>query len=582
MLKKLFASVREYRKDALLSPFFVTAEVLLEVTVPMIMADLIDRGVETGNIDYIISRGTLLIVLAMCSLLFGILAAGSAATASAGFAKNLRTDLFYNIQRFSFANIDRLSASSLITRLTTDVTNIQQAFMMFIRMGARSPAMFIFAMMMAFRINSRLALVYLGVVPFLAAGLAWIMFRSYPVFERVFRTYDSLNLVVQENLRGIRVVKSFVREEHETEKFQSISDALFRNFVKAERYMAGTMPLMQASTYACMLLISWLGANMIIAGDMTKGQLMSMITYTMQILMSLMMLSMVLVMVSISRAAAVRIVEVLDEVPTIAAPGSPVHNVEDGSIQFQNVLFSYAGDAAAPCLWDINLSISSGETIGIIGGTGSGKTSLVQLIPRLYDTTMGAVLVGGTDVREYDLTALRDSVAIVLQRNTLFTGTVSENLRWGNENATQHELEHACALAQADGFIKRFEHGYNARIEQGGTNVSGGQRQRLCLARALLKKPRILILDDATSAVDTATEAAIHGALRSEMPETTKIIIAQRISSVRDADRIIVLDNGRITGIGSHDELLQTNKIYREVYESQTRGGDFDVADDPK
>ncbi|HHX93423.1 MAG TPA: ABC transporter ATP-binding protein [Clostridiales bacterium] len=577
MLKKLIASVREYKKDTLLSPFFVTMEVLLEVTVPMIMADLIDRGVEVGNMDHIVRRGILLVALALCSLLFGVLAARASARASAGFAKNLRLDLFHNIQNFSFSNLDRLSASSLITRLTTDVTNVQQAFMMFIRMGARSPAMFLFAMIMAFRINSRLALVYIGVVPFLAGGLAWIMFRSYPIFERVFKTYDNLNLVVQENLRGIRVVKSFVREDHEVEKFSDISNALYRFFVKADRYMAGTMPLMQASTYACMLLISWLGANMIIAGDMTTGQLMSMITYTMQILMSLMMLSMVLVMISISRAAASRIVEVLDEVPTITGPADGVTEVADGSIRFQNVLFSYTGDASSPCMFDTDLSIASGETIGIIGGTGSGKTSLVQLIPRLYDVTKGAVLVGGRDVREYDLTVLRDSVAIVLQRNTLFTGTIAENLRWGNADASDSELEWAAGLAQADEFIDRLELGYDSHIEQGGTNVSGGQRQRLCLARALLKRPKILILDDATSAVDTATEAEIREALRREMPGTTKLIIAQRISSIRDADRIIVLDDGRIDGTGTHDELLATNAIYREVFESQTKGGDFDV-----
>ena len=577
MLKKLFASIREYKKDTLLSPFFVTMEVLLEVTVPMIMADLIDRGVEVGDMDHIVRRGILLVALALCSLLFGVLAARASARASAGFAKNLRLDLFHNIQNFSFSNLDRLSASSLITRLTMDVTNVQQAFMMFIRMGARSPAMFLFAMIMAFRINSRLALVYVGVIPLLAGGLAWIMFRSYPIFERVFQTYDSLNLVVQENLRGIRVVKSFVREDHEVEKFGAISNALYRFFVKADRYMAGTMPLMQASTYACMLLISWLGANMIIAGDMTTGQLMSMITYTMQILMSLMMLSMVLVMVSISRAAAGRIVEVLDEVPTITGPVDGVAEVADGSIRFQNVLFSYTGDASSPCMFDTDLSIASGETIGIIGGTGSGKTSLVQLIPRLYDVTKGAVLVGGRDVREYDLTVLRDSVAIVLQRNTLFTGTIAENLRWGNADASDSELEWAAGLAQADEFINRLELGYDSHIEQGGTNVSGGQRQRLCLARALLKRPKILILDDATSAVDTATEAEIREALRREMPGTTKLIIAQRISSIRDADRIIVLDDGRIDGTGTHDELLATNAIYREVFESQTKGGDFDV-----
>ncbi len=576
MIKKLSSSLREYKKDTLLSPLLIMAEVLLEVSIPLIMADLIDAGVEAGNMGHILNRGALLVLLALLSLYFGVLAANAAARASAGFAKNLRRDLFHNIQAFSFSNLDRFSTSSLVTRLTTDVTNVQQAFMMLIRMGARSPAMLIFAMIMAFRINGRLALIYLGVLPFLAAGLVLIMKHALPVFEKVFRTYDDLNRVVQEDLRGIRVVKSFVREDREIEKFSRVSETLSGYFVKAERYLAGTMPLMQASVYACMLLISWMGAKLILGGSMTTGQLMSMITYTMQILMSLMMLSMVLVMSTISRAAAVRITEVLDEAPSISESETPVSSVADGSIHLKNVSFSYTGGDSSLCLWDIDLEILPGQTIGIIGGTGSGKSTLVQLIPRLYDVTGGAVLVGGVDVRDISLKALRDSVAMVLQRNTLFAGTVADNLRWGAPEATEEELVRACELAQADGFIRRFDHGYDTRLEQGGTNVSGGQRQRLCIARALLKKPRILILDDSTSAVDTQTEARIKEALRKEMPDTTKLIIAQRISSIQDADRILVLDNGRISGLGTHDELLVNNTVYREVFESQTRGGDFD------
>lgn len=576
MIKKLSASLREYKKDTLLSPLFIMAEVLLEVSIPLIMADLIDAGVEAGNMGHILNRGVLLILLALLSLYFGVLAANAAARASAGFAKNLRRDLFHNIQSFSFSNLDRFSTSSLVTRLTTDVTNVQQAFMMLIRMGARSPAMLVFAMVMAFRINSRLALIYLGVLPFLAAGLILIMKHTLPVFEKVFRTYDDLNRVVQENLRGIRVVKSFVREDREIEKFSLVSETLYNYFVKAERYLAGTMPLMQASVYACMLLISWVGAKLILGGSMTTGQLMSMITYTMQILMSLMMLSMVLVMSTISRAAAARIAEVLDETPTIAESESAVPCVPDGSIRLKDVSFSYTGDPSSPCLWDIDLEILPGQTVGILGGTGSGKSTLVQLIPRLYDVTGGTVVVGGTDVRDISLKALRDSVAMVLQRNTLFAGTVAENLRWGNPEATDEDLVRACELAQADGFIRRFDHGYDTRLEQGGTNVSGGQRQRLCIARALLKNPKILILDDSTSAVDTQTEARIKEALRQELPETTKLIIAQRISSIQDADRILVLDNGRINGFGTHSELLESNTVYREVFESQTKGGDFD------
>ncbi len=577
MIKKLSASIREYKKETLLSPFFIMIEVLLEVSIPLIMADLIDLGVEKGDMDYILGRGALLTALALLSLFFGVLAAGAASKASAGFAKNLRQDLFHNIQSFSFSNLDKFSTSSLITRLTTDVTNVQQAFMMLIRMGARSPAMLLFAMIMAFQINGRLALVYLAVLPFLAAGLIVIIKNALPLFEKVFKTYDVLNRVVQENLRGIRVVKSFVREEHEVEKFNAVSEDLYGFFTKAERYLAANMPLMQASAYSCMLLISWVGAKLILGGDMTTGQLMSMITYTMQILMSLMMLSMVLVMATISRAPAARITEVLDEKPTIRQGEIPQRSIPDGSIAFRNVSFSYAGDASAPCLSGIDLEIASGQTIGILGGTGSGKSTLVQLIPRLYDATEGSVLVGGTDVRQLDLEALRDSVALVLQRNMLFAGTIAENLRWGNPEATDEELARACELAQAGSFISRFAAGYDTRLEQGGSNVSGGQRQRLCIARALLKNPKILILDDSTSSVDTQTEARIQEALRREMPHTTKLIIAQRVSSIQGADRILVLDNGSVSGFGTHEELMAGNTVYREVYESQTKGGDFDV-----
>ena len=577
MIKKLSASIREYKKETLLSPLFIMAEVLLEVSIPLIMADLIDQGVEAGDMGYILERGVVLAFLALLSLFFGVLSANAAAKASAGFAKNLRQDLFHNIQSFSFSSLDKFSTSSLITRLTTDVTNVQQAFMMLIRMGARSPALLVFAMIMAFRINSRLALIYLGVLPFLAAGLILIIKNALPLFEKVFLTYDVLNRVVQENLRGIRVVKSFVREDHEIGKFSRVSEDLYNFFTKAERYLAGTMPLMQASVYICMLLISWVGAKLILGGDMTTGQLMSMITYTMQILMSLMMLSMVLVMSTISKAAAVRITEALEEKPSILQAEHPQTRVGDGSVSFRNVFFSYTGDASAPCLSNIDLDISAGQTIGILGGTGSGKTSLVQLIPRLYDATEGSVLVGGTDVRQIGLEALRDSVALVLQRNMLFSGTIAENLRWGKPDATGEELARACGLAQAEDFIGRFAAGYDTLLEQGGTNLSGGQRQRLCIARALLKDPKILILDDSTSAVDTQTEARIKESLRRGMPRTTKLIIAQRISSVQDADRILVLDNGSVSGYGTHEELLENNAVYREVYESQTKGGDFDV-----
>ncbi len=578
MIKKLASCIREYKRDTILSPIFVLFEVVLEVLIPLIMADLIDYGIEAKDMDYITRTGLILVALSLLSLMFGVLAGSASARASAGFAKNLRHDMYYNIQNFSFVNLDKYSTSGLVTRLTTDVTNVQQAFMVFTRMAVRSPGVLIFALIMSFRINNELASVFLRVLPFLAIGLIFLMRKAFPLFEKVFKIYDKLNNVVQENLRGIRVVKSYVREEHESEKFTKVSQDLYAHYSKAEKYLAFTMPLMQTSVYCCMLMISWIGAKLIVNDSMSTGQLMSMITYTMQILMSLMMLSMVLVMTTMSKASALRITEILDEKPDLSDSSNPQHQVADGSVCFNNVDFSYTGDKEKLCLNDINLNIQSGQTIGIIGGTGSGKSSLVQLIPRLYDATSGSITVGGVNVKDISMKALRDSVAMVLQKNVLFSGTIRENLLWGNKEATEEELVRACELAQADHFIRELEDGYDTHLEQGGTNVSGGQRQRLCIARALLKEPKVLILDDSTSAVDTRTDKLIRQALKETLPSTTKIIIAQRIASIQDADKILVLDNGRINGIGTHDELLSQNEIYREVFESQTKGGDFDVA----
>lgn len=573
MIKRLSQCIREYKKDAILSPLYVLVESLLDVAIPFVMAGLIDKGIEAGNMSMILRYGAILVGFALVALTFGALSGRSCARATAGFARNLRHDMFHHLQVYSFSNIDKFSSAGLVTRLTTDVSNVQNAFMMIIRTLIRCPAMLIFATVMSFRINHDISLIFLAVIPILGVGLYLIIKHVHPVFERIFKTYDRLNGVVQENLSGIRVVKNFVREDHEIEKFDTISGTIYKDFSLAERILALNSPLMQGCVYACMILVSWLGAKQIVIGNMSTGNLMSFFTYIMQILSSLMMLSMVFVMITMSRASAERIVEVLDEESDITNCDNPVYEVKDGSVEFTDVSFSYAKRPDKTVLDDIDLIIPSGQTVGIIGGTGSSKSSLVQLIPRLYDVTGGCVKVGGVDVRNYDLQTLRHNVAMVLQKNTLFSGTIKENLRWGNPDATDEELVHACRLAQADDFISTFPDGYDTYIEQGGTNVSGGQKQRLCIARAILRKPKILILDDSTSAVDTKTDALIRQAFREEIPNTTKIIIAQRISSVMDADQIVVMDNGRINACGTHEELLANNEIYREVYESQQKGG---------
>ena len=573
MIKKHLHSLREYKKDSILSPVFVTFEVIMEVVIPLLMANLIDFGIDKGDMGYIAKMGTALLISCVISLAFGALSGKHAAYASAGFAKNLRHDMYYKVQDFSFSNIDKFSTASIVTRLTTDVTNIQNSYQMCIRIAVRAPVMLVFSLFMSFSVNPELSLVFLCSIPILGGGLFYIMTHAHPIFERVFKKYDKLNNVVQENLHGLRVVISFVREDHEIDKFKGVSKEIYDDFSKAERLLAFNQPLMQFCMYGCMLLVSWLGAKLIVSDSMTTGELMSLISYAMQILMSLMMLSMVLVMIVISRASCERIVEILDEESDLANGENPIMKVKDGSIRFNNVSFAYSKKADRDCLENINVSIPSGATVGIIGGTGSSKSTFVQLIPRLYDVTAGSVEVGGVDVRKYDIESLRDEVAMVLQKNVLFSGTIKDNLRWGNEQATDEDMIRVCKLAQADSFISQFPDKYDTYIEQGGTNVSGGQKQRLCIARALLKKPKILILDDSTSAVDTATDALIRRAFREEIPDTTKIIVAQRISSIQDADIILVLDDGKINGMGTHDELVKTNQIYKEVYESQTKGG---------
>lgn len=577
MVNHITAAIRENKKASILAPIFVCVEVLFEVLIPVVMAIFIDKGIDAGDQGEILRLGGILIVMAVCALIFGVLAGGAAADASAGLARNLRHDIYHHVQNFSFANIDKFSTAGIVTRLTTDVTNVQNAYQMIIRVAVRAPVMLVFAFAMTVYISPRLATIYLCAIPILGIGLALIISRVHGLFTQVFDTYDELNNVVQENLTGIRVVKSFVREDFEKKKFGTISEKLFRGFLKAERLIILNMPLMQFCVYACLLLISWIGARLVVGGSMTTGALTSMFNYTFQILMSLMMLSMVMVMVIIARSSAERIEEILEEESSLKSKPDGVREVPDGSVDFENVSFSYVNDPNNTSLNHIDLHIRSGETVGILGGTGASKTTLVQLIPRLYDVTVGTVTVGGIDVREYDLEVLRNEVAMVLQKNTLFSGTIKENLRWGNEHATDEEIERVCRLAQADPFIQEMPDKYDTYIEQGGTNVSGGQKQRLCIARALLKKPKILILDDSTSAVDTKTDALIRQAFREEIPDTTKFIIAQRISSVQDADHILVLDDGHISAYGTHEELLKTSQIYQEVFASQQKGGEEDA-----
>ncbi len=576
MIKRLSKCIREYKLPSILAPIFIACEVILEVFIPMLMGKLIDNGIDKGDTSYVVKMGFVLVILCSLSLLSGVASGTAAAKASSGFAKNLRHDMYHNVQSFSFASIDKFSTSGLVTRLTTDVTNLQNSYQMIIRIAVRSPAMLIFSLTMALSINAKISLIFLGVIPFLAVGLYAVISHAHPIFKRVFKTYDKLNNVVNENLHGIRVVKSFVREEKEEEKFKTVSGKIYADSKKAESLIALNTPLMQLSSYTCMILIAWFGARLIVgsnATEMTTGDLFSVITYTMQILSTLMMLSMIFVMLTMSKASGERVCEVLNEVTDLHNPENPIIQVKDGSIDFVNAGFSYAKDNSNLCLKNVNLSIKSGETVGIIGSTGSSKTSFVQLIPRLYDVTVGSVKVGGTDVREYDLEALRNEVAMVLQKNVLFSGTIKDNLRWGNENATDEEMIEACKLAQAHPFISEMPDGYDTYIEQGGTNVSGGQKQRICIARSLLKKPKILILDDSTSAVDTKTDALIRKAFKEYIPETTKIIIAQRISSIQDADKIIVLDGGEVSAFGTHDELMKSSEIYKEVYNSQVKGG---------
>ena len=575
MVKTLFQSLREYKRASWQTALFAALEVVLEILLPFLTAQIIDQGIYGGSMDALVKLGLSMIVLVVLGLVFGLVAGTRAATASAGFARNLRRDLYFHIQDFSFANIDHFSTAGLVTRLTTDVTNVQTAYQMIIRIAVRAPLMLVFSLAMCIILSPKLSLLFLIMIPLLGGGLYWLVRKCHPLFTMVFHTYDALNGVVQENLQAIRVVKSFVREDFEQNKFQRISTRLYKRFRRAEGYMALNAPLMQFVIYLCLVLLFWFGARMIVLSggtELTTGELTSLITYAMLILTSLMMLSMVLVLITIAQSSGERIVEVLKETSDLQTPKDPVKDIPDGSVTFDHVAFGYHKDAA--CLTDITLHIPSGATVGILGGTGSGKSSLVQLIPRLYDAAQGSVQVGGRDVRDYDLTTLRQEVAMVLQKNLLFSGTIKENLRWGDPDATDEELVRACRLAQADEFISTFPDGYDTMVEQGGTNLSGGQKQRLCIARALLKHPKILILDDSTSAVDTKTDALIRRAFREEIPETTKLIIAQRVSSVQDADLIVLLDGGRIAATGTHEELLRSNPIYQEIYTSQQKGED--------
>ena len=575
MVKTLFQSLREYKRASWQTALFAALEVVLEILLPFLTAQIIDQGIYGGSMNALVKLGLSMIVLVVLGLVFGLVAGARAATASAGFARNLRRDLYFHIQDFSFANIDHFSTAGLVTRLTTDVTNVQTAYQMIIRIAVRAPLMLVFSLAMCIILSPKLSLLFLIMIPLLGGGLYWLVRKCHPLFTMVFHTYDALNGVVQENLQAIRVVKSFVREDFEQNKFQRISTRLYKRFRRAEGYMALNAPLMQFVIYLCLVLLFWFGARMIVLSggtELTTGELTSLITYAMLILTSLMMLSMVLVLITIAQSSGERIVEVLKETSDLQTPKDPVKDIPDGSVTFDHVAFGYHKDAA--CLTDITLHIPSGATVGILGGTGSGKSSLVQLIPRLYDAAQGSVQVGGRDVRDYDLTTLRQEVAMVLQKNLLFSGTIKENLRWGDPDATDEELVRACRLAQADEFISAFPDGYDTMVEQGGTNLSGGQKQRLCIARALLKHPKILILDDSTSAVDTKTDALIRRAFREEIPETTKLIIAQRVSSVQDADLIVLLDGGRIAATGTHEELLRSNPIYQEIYTSQQKGED--------
>ena len=574
MNKKLLQSVREYKKQSIIAPLLVTLEVLMEVLIPLEMAKIIDIGIAEGNLGYIIQRGLILVIMAMMSLFFGVQAGNFAAIAGAGYAKNLRHDIYYKVQDFSFKNIDHFSTSGLVTRMTTDITNIQMAYMMSIRLLARAPIMIILSWVMTLTLSRKAALLFLIVIPVLGGTLLFIAKKAHPHFIKVFDEYDELNNSVQENVNAARVVKAFVREDYEIGKFHGVSKYVYQLFTTAEKIVAWNSPVMQFVMYAVIMILIYIGGKGIVTGTMETGALTSIIVYALQIIGSLMMVTFVFVMIMIAGASTDRITEVLNEIPEMRDPADAVTSVTDGDIIFDHVGFSYAGEGGNLSLKDVNLHIKSGQTVGIIGGTGSAKSTLVQLIPRLYDVTEGSVKVSGIDVRKYNLEALRDQVSMVLQKNVLFSGTIYDNIRWGNENAADEEVQNVCKLAQADGFVREFPDGYNTQIVQGGNNVSGGQKQRLCIARALLKKPKILILDDSTSAVDTKTDALIRKAFREEIPNTTKIIIAQRVSSIEDADLIIVLENGEISGIGTSEELLKTNAIYREVYESQVKGGE--------